>query len=152
MAGTPTGIIKLQHYCLNSLPHVSMAHAFTVLFCPRRTEQGANHVLAELRQLYFTYPETQEYVQKMARIVHAQSKTPEALKIGLHTNGMNILEWLDDETKAPSEDYLLMYVARHGSPLVAAGLAGLLIGVARVFFFFCVASARALGCMAAIAL
>lgn len=46
----------------------------------------------------------------MTRVVHAQSKTAEALKIGLHTNGMNILEWVEDESKAPSEEYLLMYV------------------------------------------
>lgn len=72
--------------------------------------QGANFVLTELRQLYTTYPETQEYIQKMARILNACAKTPEALKLSLHNNGMDILSWLEDETKAPSEDYLLRCV------------------------------------------
>lgn len=68
-------------------------------------------MIAELRQLYFTYPETQEYVQKMSRVINSCAKSPEAQKIGLHTNGMNILEWVEDEAKAPSEDYLLTYAS-----------------------------------------
>ena len=69
--------------------------------------QGANDVLSELRQLYSTYPETQEYIQKMARAINTCAKSPESQRIGLHTDGMAIVEWLEDESKAPSEAYLL---------------------------------------------
>lgn len=40
--------------------------------------QGANGVLGELAQLYTTYPEVQDYVQRMCAVLKTAADSPEA--------------------------------------------------------------------------
>lgn len=66
----------------------------------------ANTYFGELRFLYQTYPQVRPLVEAAAKALQAQAETPEARAQGFHSEGLDILKWIQKPEAAPGDKYL----------------------------------------------
>src|SRR6185369_12349213 len=66
----------------------------------------ANSYFGELRSIYQTYPQARPLIEVAAKALQSQVESPEARAQGFHSDGLDILKWIQDPEAAPSDKYL----------------------------------------------
>eukprot|EP01135_Chromosphaera_perkinsii_P010233 Nk52_evm6s2062 gene=Nk52_evmTU6s2062 len=69
--------------------------------------QGIENCIEELKHIYETYEEAKEFIKRMCEALFNQAASCECKDLGFHSEGLNIIQWLENADSVPASNYLI---------------------------------------------